>query len=174
MGGKSTNNLGNYPLFAQIINANLRKNSFQLIDFLLSQRLKPLESLAFGKQWAMLQHLLQLSGSLHGRLFFRVNGKVCEAFPNVMHCLLGGMHHVLPVETVVAQLIQENFVGWEIMRIIELLANLVDGKQQRGLAELVLMQAIFQMTQWRYGKDKPLFRVLSDDFRKTLDRLLHR
>ena len=112
----------------QIINANLRKTALQRVGFLLFQKFKPFKRLALRKQWPMLQHLLQFSSGFHGRLFFWVDGEIDEAFPNVTHGLLGGMHHVFLVETVVAQFVHKDFVGGEIMGVFKLLAHLVIGK----------------------------------------------
>ena len=57
------------------------------------------------------------------------------------------LNYFISIETVVAQLVQEDFVGGKIMGIAKLMAHLVNGKQQRGLAQLVLVQAVLQMAQ---------------------------
>ena len=104
------------------------------------------------------------SSGLHGKLFLRVNSEIREAFPDVLHGLLGGMHHVFLVEAVVAQLVQEDFVSWEIMRVAILLAHLVYSKQQRCLAQLVFVQTVLQVAQGRNGEDKLLFGMPVNDF----------
>ena len=38
-----------------------------------------------------------------------------QTLPNVFYCLVGGMKHVLAIETIVAQLVVDYFVGGEIV-----------------------------------------------------------
>ena len=77
----------------------------------------------------MLKHLLQFGSGLDGRFFFGINGIISETLPNVAHRLIGRMHHVFLIETVIAQLVQEDFVGGEIMGIAELSTNFIDSEQ---------------------------------------------
>ena len=60
------------------------------------------------------------------------------------------------------------------MGVARLLAHLVDSQQQRRLAQLVLVQAVFQMTQRRDGKDKLLLGVLLNNLGKVLKGLFCR
>ena len=136
----------------------------QLADFLFFQKLKLLESLAFGEQWLVMEHLSQFCSGFHGRLFLRVDGEIDKSFPNVAYGLFGGMHHVFLVETIVAQLIQEDFVGGEIMGIVKCLTNLIHSQKKSRFTQLVLMQAVLQVAQRRNGEDKLLFRMSRDYF----------
>ena len=39
---------------------------------------------------------------------------IYKSLPDIIHCHLRGVHHILRIETVIAQLVEHNFVGWKI------------------------------------------------------------
>ena len=121
-----------------------------------------------------MQHLSQLTSHLHSRSLFAVNGKIGKTLPDVLYRLLGGMHHVFLVKTITAQFVQKDFVSGEIMRIIKSLANRIHSQKQCRFAQLVFMEAVFQVAQRRNRKDEMLLRMQLDYFRKALERLFNR
>lgn len=106
----------------------------------------------------MLKHLLEFLGGFHGRDFGGIDGIIHEAFPDVADRLVGRVDHVFLIETVVAKFVEEDLVGREIVGISVGLADFVHGQQQRGFAQLVLMEAVFEVTQGRDGEDELFVR----------------
>ena len=103
-----------------------------------------------------MHHPLEFLCSLHGGLFRRINGEINELFPDVKDCLIGGMNHVLLIKTIVAKIVEKDLVSREIMGVPELLAELVHRQKQRGFAQLVAVESIFQMPQGRNREDELL------------------
>lgn len=88
-----------------------------------------------------------------------------EALPDKLHRLTGRMEHIFLVETVVAQLIVHQLIGWEIAHDAWILPHQpVGGKQQGGLGELTAMKpylayrmGLTVMTTFRSSPLCPLF-----------------
>ena len=91
------------------------------------------------------------------------------------------MEHVIGIETVVAELVHHDFVGREIFApVMEDGAEPVSGKQQGGLADLIAVRPILEMSDRADSQDEAfssdagsLVRtVVPDDFRQGLDGVL--
>lgn len=82
---------------------------------------------------------------------------VAKPFEDIVYSLRGGVEHVLAVEPVVAQLIENNLVGREIVYCCACrrLPHLFDGQQQGGLRKLRAMVSVFAISNGRYRKDEP-------------------
>ena len=121
-----------------------------------------------------MKHLLEFFGGSHGGQFGWIDGELNEFLEDIIHRLIGGMHHVFFIETVVAKLVEEDLVSREIMGVVEVLAHLIHRQQQSGFAKLVLVKAVFQVAQGRDGEDELLVGNSLQQIRKQLDGLLHR
>ena len=71
---------------------------------------------------------------------------IYKSLPDIIHCHLRGVHHILRIETVIAQLVEHNFVGWKITSTTSTTSptNLqrhetINGLQQDGFTELVFV-----------------------------------
>ena len=104
----------------------------------------------------MLEHLLEFLGSGHGGIFGGIDGKLNKLLPDVTDRLIRGMYHIFFIEAVVAKLIEKNFVSRKIMSVSEGFTDLIDGQQERRFAQLVLMEAVFEMAQGR-DRENELF-----------------
>lgn len=104
----------------------------------------------------MLEYLFELLGGFHGGVFGGVDGEFSEAFPDVVDGLVGGVDHVFLIETIVAEFVEEDFVGREVMGVIEGFAHFVHRQKKRCLAQLVLVEAVLEVAQWRDGEDELL------------------
>lgn len=78
----------------------------------------------------MLEHLFYFFSGGHCWIFRRINGELNEFFEDVFHRLAGGMHHVLFIETVVAKLVEKDFVGGKIVGVVKILADLIHRQEQ--------------------------------------------
>ena len=77
---------------------------------------------------------------------------IAETFPDVLDGECRRVHHVVSIEAIVPQFVHHDFIRREVMAEIEFLANLVGGQQQIGFAELVSVQAVFQVPYGTYRK----------------------
>ena len=105
--------------------------------------------LRFRLEGPMLQRPAHLAPFGHEGMRSLIGAMLHEAFPYIIDGLLRRMGHILGIEAIVAQLIHHHLVGWEVDTPFRYpAAQLVDDQQQRGLAQLVAVQAIFR---WRTG-----------------------
>ena len=77
-----------------------------------------------------------------------------ECLPNVFDGRFGRMHHVPLIETVVAQVVHQDFVGREIAALGQAFRQCVRGQNQRRLAQRVLGRSVAQMTYRTDGEDR--------------------
>ena len=98
---------------------------------------------------------------LQGRLFRSGESPVQETFSDIVHGLCGRMAHVFCIKAVVAKLVQDDFVCWEIIGGIEWSHAEIDRKsgheffdaeQECGFAYLVFMGSILEMTDRADGE----------------------
>ena len=102
----------------------------QFCDLLIPLLFKLPISFTIGEKRLMMQHLLEFLSGLHGGFLRRINGEIDELFPDVTDSLIRWMDHVFLVETVVAELIKEDFACREIMCIVKSIANLINCQKQ--------------------------------------------
>lgn len=100
-----------------------------------------------------------------------------EALPDKLHRLTGRMEHVFLVETVVAQLVVHQLIGWEIAHDAWILPHQpVGGKQQGGLGELAAMKTILGVSDGTHGDDDlqvfPTLPALLPGILQQVDSLL--
>ena len=76
---------------------------------------------------------------------------------DVADSLLTGVEHVFLIETVVAELIVDDFIGREIgdRRVVKRFDNLVDSQKQCGFGQLTSMITVFAIADWTHGEQKP-------------------
>jgi hypothetical protein len=82
--------------------------------------------------------------------FFRKKS-LLEKRPNVVHRWLRRVEHVARVEAVIAQIVEQKFVGREVVRARQLVADFFAGQHERGFAALVFDQAAAQVPHGAYG-----------------------
>ncbi len=75
-----------------------------------------------------------------------VESPIAKTFPHIVDGLLRGMKHIGIIETIVAQLIRYDFIGGKVMATLKSAAQLVDGQQQDGLAQLAAVESVFGIT----------------------------
>ena len=81
---------------------------------------------------------------------------VGHALVDIADSLLGGVEHVLLIESVVAELIVDNLVGRKIgnRRVIKRFDDLVDSQQQCGFGQLTAVIAVFSVADRTHGEQK--------------------
>lgn len=129
---------------------------FYFRGFLIPLLLKLSIGITIGEERLVLEHLFYFFSGGHRGVFGRINGELNEFFEDVFHRLVGGMHHVLFIETVVAKLVEKDFVGGKIVGVVKILADLIHRQQQSRFAQLVFVETVLQMAQRRDGKDELL------------------
>ena len=107
-----------------------------------------------------MEHLLEFLSGGHSEAFGRVNGELNEFFEDIVDSLVGRMDHIFFIKSVVAELIEKDFVGREIMGIFVGHTHIVHGEKHRGLAQLVFVEPVFQMAQRRNGEDELLIGII--------------
>ena len=75
---------------------------------------------------------------------FREKG-VGKKLPHIIYGHFGGMHHIGGIEAVITEIIEQQFVGWKIIRVIQLAANRLAGQYERGFTALVFHQSIAEV-----------------------------
>ena len=99
-------------------------------------------------------------------------GKCCgdEPFPDILHGLRGGMHQVVGVEPVVAQVVHEDFVGGKVGDAARMSGKFFGSQPQRRLADGVSRKTVAQMAYGAYRKEQLLVgKRPFDEFRKRFD-----
>ena len=75
------------------------------------------------------------------------DGEIHETVPDQGYRLLGRMHQVFGIETVVAELVQQDLIGRKVLAPFRGgVADIFDGKDQDALAQLVPMRSVLQVT----------------------------
>ena len=74
-----------------------------------------------------------------------------ESFPYVFHCLRGRMTHVFCIEPIVSQLVHNYLICREI--VCTSVNGGVYSKKQSGLAQLIAVGSILEMSDRAYCKD---------------------
>ena len=70
------------------------------------------------------------------------------------------MNHVGVIKAIVAQVVEQNLVRREIVRLLKMADNLVDSQQQRCFAQLVVVSTIAEMADWTDCEYYFQFRIL--------------
>ena len=76
-----------------------------------------------------------------------------EAFPDVVHGEGCEVEHVVGVVAVVAEFVEDDLVGGEVVDVGEALAQGVDGEEKSGLAELVAVGAVLPVADGADGEE---------------------
>ena len=84
----------------------------------------------------------------------RTETGLLKALPDVFHCLVGGMEHVLAIETIVAKLVVHYLVGREIVETGEWRVGYAFFRCEKecGFGELALVVTIFSIADGAYGE----------------------
>lgn len=84
------------------------------------------------------------------------HGGALEAFPDDVDGEVGGVGHFLVEEAVVAEFVEDDFVGWEVAEGVEfriLGDELVDGEEEGAFAELVVVGAVGEVADGADGEE---------------------
>lgn len=76
-----------------------------------------------------------------------------EVVPDVGDGFGGGVQEVVGIEAVVAEVVEEELVGGEVVGVGECLADGLDGEEEGGFAFLVFEQAVAEVADRADGED---------------------
>ena len=110
-------------------------------------------------------------------LLLRGCGHICrdETLPDIVDRHGRGVQHVVGIETIVTQFVDENFIGGEIVyRNRLILCKLRYSQEERRLGELVLVETVFDVANRRDGEDEMLIGIGGDDRLPRRYDFLHR
>ena len=85
--------------------------------------------------------------------------EIAESFPYIVYGLLGRVHHVFCIETVVPQLVHHQFVGREVGGVARPCHGGVHGEVESGFGQGVGVGAVREVPDWRDGEYELLIRV---------------
>ena len=98
---------------------------FQFCNFLVAKLFELSIRFTVGEERLVMKHLLEFESGLHGGFFVGIDGEIDELLPDVTHGLISGMNHVLLIEAIVPEFIEEDFESREVMGVFKSLTNLV-------------------------------------------------
>ena len=102
----------------------------------------------------MLHPLVDALASCHGEGAAVIEVGRLERLPDVFYCHVARVYHVAGIKAVVAQVVEHDFVGREIVAVVAMVGDgLVDGDAQCGFAQRVGAQSICYVAYRAYSED---------------------
>ena len=104
-------------------------------------------------EWLVLKRQVDGMNFLHQSFCSFIHTGIHQFFPHVLCGKIVRMHQVFGIEPVIPQVIDHQFVGWELKQLVKLVHQVMHSRNQHSLAAVVFHHTFPQVPHRTDGKN---------------------